>query len=415
MQLNPLKALILAAALTLAALTLALTYMYPYTPTSPPHAIDANYTSQGLEEVVRSNNRLAVSLYAQLAAGDDNLLYSPLSIYSALAMVYEGARGTTADQFRSALGLPPLQALRPSYAHIYNTLNNVQNATLRVGNAIWVQKGFQVLPSYKETLEKYYAAKAANLDFTGAPEKARLQINSFIAQQTGGMIKQLIPPGLINPRTRLIITNAVYLKAAWLYPFNPNNTRPMDFHTPTGTVKAQMMCMKPQHTLPYADLPDAQVLQLPYAGNLTLTIILPKHDIHTLEKTLPQRLTQYLTSPQPTRLTKICIPKFQLQTAYDLKPPLQALGLTQPFTKNADLSGIDGKKDLYVQWIIHKARIQVDEQGTRAAASTAAGIGLTALPPGPTFTADKPFIFIITHRPTGLIIFIGRVTDPTAS
>jgi len=409
-----------AATLLIATLAVATLYLYPYNPHRPPVASESGYTESGLQAVVDSSNLLAANLYRDVALKEGgNVFISPFSVYSALAILYEGARGSTAEEFRSALGYPSVEVLRPNYAHLYNSLNSVSGVELATGNALWVQRGFDVLPEYSRVVEEFYGAKAASLDFAGDPEGSRVTINRFIEEQTRGRIKDLIPPNFIDSWVRLVITNAVYFKGSWLYAFDKGKTSQASFRVSADrTVSVQMMCMEPSgKEFMYADLEDAQVLELPYAGGrLSMVIILPKGDLRELEKGLTrERLESYLSSLRPEKLDRICLPRFELERKYLLNENLQSLGLRKVFQGDeADLSGIDGRRDLYVAWVIHQTYVRVDEEGTEAAGATAVGVKLTAYMPSKTFVADHPFIFLIRDRETGLVLFIGRVVDPTS-
>jgi len=409
-----------AATLLIVTLAVATLYLYPYNPHRPPLASESNYTESGLQAVVASSNLLAANLYRDIALKEGgNVFISPFSVYSALAILYEGARSGTAEEFRSALGYPSVEVLRPSYAHLYNSLNSVSGVELETGNALWVQRGFDVLPEYSRVVEEFYGARAASLDFVGDPEGSRVTINRFIEEQTRGRIKDLIPPNFIDSWVRLVITNAVYFKGSWLYAFDKSKTHQASFRVSADrTVSVPMMCMEPSgKEFMYADLEDAQVLELPYTGGrLSMVIILPKGDLRELEEGLTrERLEGYLSSLRPEKLDRICLPRFELERKYLLNENLQSLGLRRIFQGGeADLSGIDGRRDLYVAWVIHQTYVRVDEEGTEAAGATAVGVKLTAYMPSKTFVADHPFIFLMRDRETGLVLFIGRVVDPTS-
>ncbi|QOJ78853.1 serpin family protein [Infirmifilum lucidum] len=419
MKLESIALAVAGAVLIAAIVAVASLYLYPYSPSRPPLANEINYTASGVEEVVKSNNLLALKLYKQLAgSGDGNVFASPFSVYSALAIVYEGARGATAEEFRSALGYPSIGALRPNYARVYNYLNSIGGVELAVGNAIWVQRGFELLPEYSSAVAEYYGARASNLDFVGDPEGSRLTINRFIEEQTRGKIKNLMPRGSIDPLTRLVVTNAVYFKGSWLYAFDKRMTFESDFVVSEGrTVRVPMMCMEPSgKKFMYADLGEAKVLELPYSGSgISMVIVLPKGSLRGLEAGLSlEKLKGYIAALKPEELDRICIPRFELEEKYFLNEHLQGLDLRKVFTPDADLSGIDGRRDLYVSLVVHQAYVKVDEEGTEAAGATAVVVTLTAVVPEKTFVADHPFLFLIRDRETGLILFIGRVVDPTA-
>ncbi len=397
-------------------------FVFPYNPTHPPEANDTNWTPEGLKAVVDGNNEFALDMYHQLenssGRNSENVFFSPYSIYSAMGMLYEGARGNTASQIKAGMHFPDPEILEPNYAHLYNRLNgNSSDYTLRTGNALWVQAGFKISEEYKKRVEEFFGGKAAELDFVGNPVKSIETINRFISEQTNGKIKNLLGPGSVDAYTRLIITNAVYFKGTWVYQFDKSKTRDMPFHLENGgTVNVKMMYMKPDKQLYYLDTGNAQILKLPYSGNISMLIILPKGStkIKDLENSLDwETLKTWESQMKPTRIKGVYLPKFKLETKYHLENPLKGLGITEAFNPvAADLSGIaDG---LYVKSVIHKAYVNVDEEGTEAAAATAIVIGITAVNPQReiVFKADHPFMFIIQDDKTGAILFIGKLGNP---
>ncbi|MEM7817093.1 MAG: serpin family protein, partial [Candidatus Aenigmatarchaeota archaeon] len=290
---------------------------------------------------------------------------------------------------------------------------------LKTGNAIWVQKDYPILEEYKNIVENYYGAKAADVDFIKETEKSRQTINAFIEEQTNKKIKDLILPGAISEATRLVITNAIYFKGNWLYEFDPKKTREMDFRISyEKTVKVPMMYMRPEEKdFNYSDLGNLEILELPYKGDrISMLIILPKDDLKEIELTY-ENLEKWRSELKPTHLDGIYIPKFEFKTKYFMVETLKKMGMTNLFCDEdiVDLSGIKGTKNICVSNVIHQAYVKVDEKGTEAAAATAIIIiGETSISPYKIFRADHPFIFIIQERKTGNILFIGRVIDPTA-
>ncbi len=407
-------------------------FLYPYNPTQPPVANSSGWSEEGVKAVVDGNNEFAINAFLELEKTnqDKNVFFSPYSISSAFALVYEGAKGDTASEIADALHFPEKAVLRPNFAWIYNALNNAsEEYTLRTGNALWVQKEFPLVKDYVENVEKYYGGKAANLDFKNQPDKSRETINNFISEQTNGKIKNLVPPFAITPDTVLIITNAIYFKGTWIWQFDKAKTSDMEFHTPDGPVTVSMMHMKPDKArFKYADLEKAQFIELPYKGNLSMFILLPKQgeerDIMTgktktynytledLEKDLTlENLESWEAGMQETKLDGIYVPKFKLETTYYLSDILQDMGVKKAFTPYADFSGIS-PKGIFINFVIHKAYVSVDEEGTEAAAATAIGFVTSASMPR-IFRADHPFIFYIKDNKTGEILFMGKVVNPS--
>jgi serpin B len=392
--------------------------LFPYPPTQPPKANDAGSTPEGIQEIVRANNQFAFKLYSELVKTETgNVFFSPYSIFSALSMTYEGARGLTADEMKALFNFPESNVLRPNFAAVYNRINEAsQNYELRTGNALWVQKDYPFLQNYLKTVEEYYGGKAAVLDFINKAEESRQTINTFIEEQTNHKIKDLIPPGVLNELTRLVLTNAIYFKGDWRIAFNESLTMEEDFWVASDrSIKVQMMHMKPNETIRfnYADTGDVQIIELPYKGEkISMLIILPKN-LEEAESSLTlEKLNEYKAKMKEEKLDEICLPKFELETKYFMRETLSALGMPTAFSGAADFSGMTGGRDLFISEVIHQAYVKVDEKGTEAAAATAVVMNLTAVPQTKVFRADHPFIFIIQEKETGIILFVGRIINP---
>jgi serpin B len=415
------KILIIGIALLMVAIVTAaaVLFLYPYEPQQPPQTDDTGSTQQGMQEVVNANNKFAFNLYSELDKSEQgNIFYSPYSISAALAMTYEGAEEQTAEEMKSVFQFPESSILRPNFAAIYNDINIGNNAyELRTGNALWVQQDYKFLDEYLSTVEKHYGGKAANLDFAGEPEKSRQTINTFIEEQTNNKIKDLLPKDSLNALTRLILTSAIYFKGTWEWEFDKSDTCEQDFKiTPADVVKTPMMYINPDKArFNYADLEDLQLLELPYKGEeLSMLLLLPTENLDVIEPSLTaEKLNEYKAQMKETKLDAIYMPKFEFDTGYSLKDTLSALGMPTAFSENADFSGMDGTKSLFIDAVIHQAYVKVDEKGTEAAAATAGMVEIMAAMPKNVFKADHPFIFIIQEKETGNILFMGRVTDPT--
>lgn len=417
----------------ISAIVTAVIFLYPYEPKQPPKADDTGFTQQGIQEVINANNQFAFDLYNQLINDPKNkgknIFYSPYSIFSALALVYEGAEGKTAEEIKSVFHFPENSVLRPNFAAIYNEINERnKDYELRTGNALWVQKDYNLLEDYKSRVEKYYGGKATNLDFVNEREKSIQTINSFIEEQTNDKIKDIIKD--LSPLTRLIITNAIYFKGSWEKEFNKEYTKEQDFKiTPENIVKVPMMYRKGGY-LNYFETEKMQILELPYKGDkISMLILLPKqyeeYDYERKEKivynyTLEdiefslEKLNEYKSQMKKTDIDSIYLPKFEFETEYHMEETMKSLGMITAFSYNADFSGMRKEKDLFIDFIIHKAYVKVNEEGTEAAAATTVRkMGSSAYPLRKIFRADHPFIFIIQQKDTGNILFIGRVIDPT--
>jgi serpin B len=391
-------------------------FLYPYPPKEPPRADDTGWTKEGVQEVVNGNNKFALELYSELSKSEKgNIFFSPYSISSALAIVYEGARGRTAEEIKSVFHFPSYETLRPNFAAIYNSINKgYKDYELRTGNALWVQQSFPLLEEYTSTVERYYGGKATNLDFVGETEKSRETINSFIEEQTNGKIKDLIPQGFLSPQTVLVITNAIYFKGTWVWEFDPKETREMDFKiSSNNTIKVPMMFMKPSEKarFNYTETDDLQILELPYkGGKISMLILLPKGDLSSIEPLTLEKIEEWKSKMKETELDSIYLPKFEFKAKYFLNDNLKRLGMPTAFTPSADFSGITAG-NIWISSVIHEGYVKVDEKGTEAAAATAVIIARAIR--GNVFRADHPFIFIIQERDTGNILFLGRVVNPT--
>ena len=405
-------ALLMVAAVTATAVL----FLFPYQPDQPPKADDTGSTSQGIQEVVNANNKFAFDLYSELDKSEQgNIFYSPYSISAALAMTYEGAKGQTADEMKSVFHFPESNILRPNFAAIYNEINKKDKPyKLSTGNALWAQQDYKFLDEYLSTVEKYYGGKAANLDFARETEKSRQTINTFIEEQTNNKIKDLIPQGVLDTSTRLVLTNAIYFKGTWTWEFDKSDTSEQDFKTtPTNVVKTPMMYMKNDKAkFNYADVGDLQILELPYKGEeISMLILLPTDNLDTIELSLTaEKLEEWKSQMKEDKLDAIYLPKFEFDTKYFMKETLSKMGMPTAFG-NADFSGMDGTKSLFIDAVIHQAFVKVDEEGTEAAAATAVIMAESAAMQRKIFRADHPFIFIIQERETGNILFLGRVVD----
>lgn len=372
--------------------------------------------------VVRGNNEFALDLYRQLIGEtNQNVILSPFSISSALAMTYAGAREDTEtamagtlhntlsqERFHSAFGRLTDQ-FDPGGPQVGHELNVV--------NRLWGQEDYAFLPEFLQTTGENYGAEMGRVDYIGNTDGARQTINDWVQEQTHNKIKDLLPPGSVNVLTRLVLTNAIYFRGTWLNQFEMQLTRNANFVNEDGQQTVVQMMFQ-QATFPYAeiigdtDLPDCQVLRMPYEdGNLSMLLLLPSGDLSSLEQALTvNALEKCIASLDKIRLD-VGIPKFTIDCEFNLNNPLQTLGMSEAFNPmTADFSGITGEDALYIQNVVHKAFIGVTEAGTEAAAATGVVMGFTSVPPP--FRADHPFLYFILDDQTGSILFMGRVAEP---
>lgn len=379
-------------------------------------------TTPDIKAVAEANNRFALDLYPKLAKGDENLFYSPSSISTALAMTYAGARGKTAEEMAKTLHLDlPPDRLHPAYADMIRDLNEAGKKgdfQLSVANRLWGQKGEPFLKEFLDFTERSYGAGLSEVDFVGNTEGARKTINDWVQKQTAEKIKELIKQGILNAATRLVLTNAIYMKAEWLVKFKKQDTSPAPFFAAGGR-ELQVPTMHQTSIFGYAELDNLQALELTYKGNrLSMIVLLPeqKNALAVLEKQLThQNLYKWLAQLKPQKV-RVALPKFQATREFSLAEVLQSLGMTRAFDGNqADFSGMNGRKNLFISAVVHKAFVAVDEEGTEAAAATAVVMNLTAAPMPeriPEFRADHPFVFLIRDRASGAILFMGRMMEP---
>ncbi|WP_214041032.1 serpin family protein [Methanoculleus sp.] len=381
--------------------------------------------------VVAGNSRFAFDLYRQLAGdpayADRNLFFSPYSISSALAITYEGARGTTADEIRSVLHLPENDTLRrEGFSGIDAALNlGDQNYTLNTANALWAEETYPFLPDYIDVAGRWYGANVTNLDFINNPEASRQTINRWVEEQTEDKIRDLLPAGSINPLTRLVITNAIYFKGTWVEQFDANETTEEEFRVaPNETVQVRMMQRTGEDAVyGYTETDTLQVLELPYAhGNgteLSMLVLLPSEDnLTAAEEALDAETVANLRESLVRERVRVFFPKFTLETEYRLPQALAAMGMPTAFSGDADLSGMDGTENLFISEVVHKAFVDVNEEGTEAAAATGVVVNLKSAPvedTAPVFRADHPFVFLIVEKDSGTILFAGRVVNPEGS
>jgi len=395
-----------------------------------PQAVCAAQTSASATSdkaaVVESNNAFAVELYGQLRNQDGNLFFSPESISTALAMTYAGARGDTAAEMAKTLHftLPP-ERLHPAMGALLSDLNAAHKGyQLRVADSLWAQQDYVFLPDFLKLTKSDYGAGFNKVDFKGATEAARLTINQWVEQRTDNKIKELLQPGVLDSLTKMVLTNAIYFKGDWRTAFPKAGTEDEDFHLSAArNVKAPLMHLS--EGFDYFDGGTFQALAIPYkSGDLSMIVFLPKEigGLPALEESLTaSHMKQWLDQLHWVPKVILTMPKFKMTRQFGLAGTLGAMGMPRAFDPgNADFSGMTGNRDLYISAVIHKAFIDVNEEGTEAAAATAVVMrGPTAmpprfqLPPPPVFRADHPFVFLIRDNRSGGILFMGRVTDPT--
>jgi serpin B len=374
-----------------------------------------------VKNMVRDNTQFAADLYGQLAKQPGNLFFSPYSISSALAMTYGGARGKTAQEMATTLHFNmPSEKVHEAFAAINSQLrgDGKRAFALSVANALWAQKGYVFHPEFVQLTQKYYGAGFETVDFRNATEEARETINHWVEKETHDKIKDLLPTGTLTPATRLVLTNAIYFKAAWENAFAAAQTKPAPFTT--GGKEIDVSMMHRLNKTSYLATDAFQMLELPYQQEeLSLIVLLPKQadGLGAVERQLNAvRLEQWLRDAKRYEVDTF-LPKFKITAQFKLKDVLTALGMGGAFRRGADFTGMSTAEDLVIDQVIHKAFIDLDEKGTEAAAATAVTIRALGAPVPEklervTFRADHPFMFLIRENHTGSVLFMGRLENP---
>jgi len=372
-----------------------------------------------------ANNLFAINLYQQVRAADGNLFFSPYSIRTALAMTSSGARGQTLMQIKSTLGFAlddtGFHKNLAASIHALNTGSN-DNYEINIANSLWVEKTHALLQQFIDTNKKAYGAGLEQVDFIHAAENERIKINTWVEEQTRQKIKNLIPPGGVNANTRLALINAVYFKGLWTEQFNKKLTRDEPFHRADGsTVTTPLMTFSKPLNLSYLAEDGLKIIELDYRGkDISMLILLPDTaaGLSTLEARLNETQLNSWIGRLKKQMVRVHVPRFSMNWgAENMVPHLRALGMQDAFVKGtADFSGIDGTRDLLITSVFHKAFVDVNEEGTEAAAATGVMVGVTSMPPPPEiFRADHPFLFLLREKATGTILFMGRMTEPAAN
>ena len=377
-------------------------------------------TAQSLKELIRGNTAFALDLYHHLRnACPGNLFFSPFSVSCCLGMVSLGARGSTAAQMARCLrfegekedthvGLATLQKMVLAD-------NNRTKIDVRIANQLWPDQRLHVLPEFLDRLDRYYHSTIQKLDFLNL-HNACETINGWVREATNALINEIVDEEDLRVAL-LVLANAIYFRGKWSTPFEKETTELDSFYLdPRQVIQVPMMSQLGPAW--YANRPGLQILEKWYGtGEFSMVILLPEQldGLDSLEKSLNlERLELLLAGLKSVEEIQITLPKFRIASHYELSDPLIEMGIVDAFSTNADFSGISGGRDVVVSRIIHKAVIEVEEEGTEAAAVTAATflLGVPDRSLTPVFYADHPFVFLIRHRPSQSILFLGRVVDP---
>ena len=376
--------------------------------------------SPDVRTVIDGNTQFALDLYTRLRAEQaGNLFFAPCSISTALAMTYSGARGETEAQMAKVLHFAlPQKSLHPAFGLLHQALNSgtvKRGYQLHEANRLWGQQGFGFLPGFLILTRDHYGAELGQVDFIRQRELARQTINSWIAEQTEDKIRDLIPEGVLDAITRLVLTNAVYFKGYWTEPFNVKVTKDAPFHV-TARQEIQVPLMFRESDYRYAASEGLKMIELTYGqGDLSMLVLLPDEigGLAALEaKFTSDNLNRWLMGLRKQEV-EVYLPRFKFTSQFDLREILNSMGMTMAFAMTqADFSGMDGERDLFISAVIHKAFVDVNEEGTEAAAATGSVMKSIARKLPAVFRADHPFLFLIRDNQSGSILFLGRVVNP---
>ncbi|XP_073704117.1 leukocyte elastase inhibitor-like [Garra rufa] len=389
-----------------------------------------------MEILSAANTQFSLNLFKKINEGDasKNVFYSPISISSALAMVSLGAKGNTAAQMFKVLGFnnpaqpAPGQQTEEQIHSSFNQLMSELNKpgvpyALSLANRLYGEQSYQFVEKFLNDAKRYYEAGLEKVDFIKESDAVRVDINKWVEKNTQEKIKNLLPNGSINALTRLVLVNAIYFKGNWEKKFPKDATVDGQFKLNKTQTKPVKMMQKTS-TFPLASIPemDSQVLELPYVGkNLSMLIILPNEiqdettGLQKLEKALTYEKLMEWTKPEVMHqeVVQVSLPRFKMEETYDMKSLLIRMGMEDVFDEmKVNLSGMSPNNDLVLTKVIHKAFVEVNEEGTEAAAATGVVSRLMCFRIPLVFNADHPFLFFIRHNPTKSILFYGRYCSP---
>jgi len=363
---------------------------------------------------VNAINGLTSALYARIAKKDGNLFFSPYSVTSALAMVYAGARGDTAAQMERTLSFSP--QIHSSFALLINKLNSISPdiAQIHTANGLWPSADKTILNDYRNRIATDYRAEITTLNYADTANAAKT-INSWVESKTNGKIKDIVTKGTLAKDTPLALTNAIYFKSDWQSKFESHRTAKADFTLSDGS-KVKTDFMNQTAFFPYLVTGKFKLVELPYKSErLSMYIILPAKNIQSIENllTAEQLNSAIAQADKNSTYLNVSIPKFKMETDYDLNDALKAIGLADAFSSKANFSGMNGKLDIAIGKVLHKTFLDVNEAGTEAAAATYVGMKSLAVRDKPQeFKVDRPFIFVIRDNTSGVNLFIGRYAKP---
>jgi len=369
------------------------------------------------KSLIEADNSFGFELFKQINSAtseDKNLFISPLSISMALSMTLNGAAGTTLEGMKTALQLPTLttQEINEINQFLLDKLISLDpKVRLAIANSIWYRKDFYVLPDFLTTNQKYYQAQVSPLDFSG--QDALKTINNWVYDQTGKKIEKIV--NQIDPEDVMFLINAIYFKGDWKMKFDKNKTADEDFYLSDGN-QLSVPFMKQKITANYYTNDNVEAIELPYGrGNYSMVVMVPKGNYSVTDLINGMNSDTWKSWKKEFSETKdinLKLPKFRFEYEITLNDILSAMGMQEAFSDQADFTGINPIGQLYISEVKHKSFIEVNEEGTEAAAATSVGISFTSVPQEIWFSADKPFLFFITELNTGCILFMGKIARP---
>lgn len=377
-----------------------------------------------IEALINGNTQFAVGVYHQIREGQENLIFSPISLSLALSMAMAGAESQTETEMLTALQFPlPEMEVHPAFNGALLAVEASQNEgdhegfQLNLANALWTQADLSVQPDFLDTLALNYGAGLYQVDFKSNPDAARRTINRWVARETHDHIDNILGPGSVDPQTRLVLANAIYFKAVWDETFDKAATAKEPFTRLDGKEVSVDMMKIWDEPYAYHQGGNYQAVTVDYLNpDFSMVILVPDPGAFTtVEDQLSAEFINAMLNDLDYQDLNLQMPKFGFDTQFEVTPILEQLGMSAAFQRNgADFSGITDEEPLFISSVAHMATISVDEEGTEAAAATTIMFGLGAAPPGEPITLiiDRPFIFFIVHEPTQSLLFMGRVLEP---
>jgi serpin B len=369
--------------------------------------------------LVADNNAFAFDLYKKINPDNTNCFYSPFSISAAMAMTYAGAKESTSTQMATVMRFPDNKA--PFYSEYKDYLEklklyNNENTIMGIANSIWAQQDYKFKKEFFAIIKDYFLSEINNLDFKKDPEGSRKQINQWVENKTNQKIKYLIQQGMIDDLTRLVLVNAIYFKAAWSMPFDKNNTKKMNFNISSNN-PVSVDYMVAENMYKFYDDTELSAIEIPYSNNnLSMLIVMPKayEGLGVLKNNIGIGFYNKINSQTVNQTVKLMMPKFTINSEYELSKIFKDMGMTEAFSDRADFSDMTvSPKELKISKVVHKTFIATDEAGTEAAASTAVIMRIKSAPVQvKEFKIDRPFLFVIKDNANGSILFMGNIYNP---